>query len=169
MPQTPKRKKKREQLFYFFFVFFSKLYSLCRAFVSLSLARREHASKSSALHYAVRRNDVQFIEALTKFSPNLEVLDGAGRTALVIAAQENFNECFKVLLKAGSDINAKLPYHPHDPLCTYFSRKGLVKNLALCLEYGAKDVLNANGERCAIYFDLASSCSFCPARPRRCV
>ncbi|GMI38711.1 hypothetical protein TrCOL_g8616 [Triparma columacea] len=118
---------------------------------------RDYASKSSAMHFAVRRNDLQLVEALLKFQPDLNLMDGSGKTPLLIAAEMNFNHLFFVLLKAGCDVNCTFPQHPKDPLVSYFGRKGLTNNVKICVEYGAKDLPNGEGRSC---LDLASANDF---------
>ncbi|GMI06700.1 hypothetical protein TrRE_jg6413 [Triparma retinervis] len=115
---------------------------------------KDYASKSSALHYAVRRNDMQLVEALLKFQPDLNLQDGSGRTPLLIAAELNYNHLLGLLLKAGCDVNCKFPQHPNDPLVSYFGRKGLANNVKICIEFGAKDLANGEGKSC---LDLASA------------
>ena len=114
---------------------------------------RDNISNSSALHFAVRRNDMQLLEALLKFQPDLNLPDGSGRTPLAIAAELNYNHLLKVLLKAGSDVDCRFPDFPRDPLVSFFARRGL-REVKVCVEYGAKDVLNDENKSS---LDLASA------------
>ena len=101
--------------------------------------------KLAAVHHAVIRNDVAFIEALVKFKADLDVKDGAGRAPVVIAAYEGYNECLELLLKAGASVDAVFPGPRKEPLVCHFARRGLAKSVILCIRYDAKDVPDAEG------------------------
>ena len=77
----------------------------------------------AAIHHAVIRNDIAFIEVLVKFKADLDVKDGAGRAPVVIAAHEGYNECLELLLKAGASVDAVFPGPRREPLICHFARR----------------------------------------------
>ncbi|GMH78672.1 hypothetical protein TL16_g07896 [Triparma laevis f. inornata] len=103
-------------------------------------------NKYGALHYAVKKNDTVFLEALIKFGPDLDLKDGAGRTAVIIAAGENYNDCLEMLLKAGASVDARFPNKPRGSLLNFYSKRGLARQVTMCIQYEAKDVVNDDGE-----------------------
>lgn len=132
-------------------------------------------NRYGAIHYAVKRNDTVFLEALIKFGPDLNLMDGAGRTPVIIAAEENFNEvrglgtapflppwifncpssltyyfpktqCLEMLLKAGASADSRFPNKPRDSLLNFYSRRGLARQVTMCVQYDAKDVMNDDGD-----------------------
>ncbi|KAL7932077.1 ankyrin repeat-containing domain protein [Trichoderma chlorosporum] len=62
---------------------------------------------SSPLHWAAKRDRIDYIRSLIKFDARLDARDSSYKTPLHSAAEENADDAVKVLLHKGSDINAK--------------------------------------------------------------
>lgn len=63
-------------------------------------------SQSNLLE-AVSENDIQLVREILSSKPDLEIKDKNDRTALMIAAYNNYNKIAELLIDAGADVNAQ--------------------------------------------------------------
>jgi len=64
----------------------------------------QDSTKSTAVHHAVRRNDLPLLESLLRHSPDLSLVNSSGLTPTFLAATMSHNACLKTLVKAGASV-----------------------------------------------------------------
>ncbi|MDI2111966.1 ankyrin repeat domain-containing protein [Commensalibacter nepenthis] len=91
-------------------------------------------TQATPLHEAVRNHDVKKVMELVK-TEAIEARDGQGRTALMMATQQNHTKIAKILIFAGADVNAK--DNIQDTPYLLAGAQGYNDILKLTLEHGA--------------------------------
>lgn len=81
---------------------------------------------TSNLLEAVSKRDVKLVNTILSTEPDLEIKDGKGRTALMIATYNDDNEIAEMLISAGSNVNAQ-----DEKLNSPFLYAGASGNLAI--------------------------------------
>ena len=87
------------------------------------------------LHQAATANDTARIETLLKQGARVDVRDGAGRTALLVATHANAIEAARLLIAYGADVNAR--DNIQDTPYLYAAAEGRLEILRLTLKAGA--------------------------------
>src|SRR5262247_189414 len=93
------------------------------------------ADGSTALEWAVRRDDVQMVDALIRAGANVRGANAFGVQPLAIAAEKGNADVLRLLLSAGADPNAGLS-EGETALMTA-ARAGKVDPIKVLLEHGA--------------------------------
>jgi len=94
------------------------------------------ADGSTALEWAVQRDDAQMVDALIKAGANVRHTNAFGVQPLAIAAEKANAEVLRLLLSAGADANAGLS-EGETALMTA-ARTGTIAPIQLLLDHGAK-------------------------------
>jgi ankyrin repeat protein len=91
---------------------------------------------SYPLHVAAQQNDVEVIEQLLlSGNIDIDVRDGRGATALLVATHRNNVEAARALIEAGADVNAK--DRINDSAYLYAGARGHLDILKMTLAHGA--------------------------------
>ena len=94
------------------------------------------SNKSAAtLLQAVDRREAELVAKILSAKPDLEIKDGKGRTALMIATYNEDNRIAEMLISAGSNVNAQDDMR-NSPFL-YAGASGYLPILRMCLANGA--------------------------------
>ena len=94
------------------------------------------ADGMTALHWAVRANDVATVQMLLRAGANVNAANRYGVTPLLLAAQNGDPTVVAALLKAGANPNSALP--EGETVLMTAARTGNVDGIKLLVEHGAK-------------------------------
>ncbi|KEG14357.1 putative ankyrin repeat family protein [Trypanosoma grayi] len=108
-----------------------------------SLINSVEAGGFSALHFAAFNGDLDMINMLLEFRPNLELKNYDGNTPLIMAAKMRQHKAIKLLVDAGADVNFRTPT---GGTAAHFSASmGHVDTVRYLVELGA-DIMHENCE-----------------------
>src|SRR5580765_1872260 len=103
------------------------------------------AGGSTALEWAVQRDDAKMVDALIRAGANVRAANAFGVQPVAIAAEKGNADVLRLLLSAGADPNAGLS--AGETALMTAARTGTVAPIQLLLEHGAKvDTRDARGQ-----------------------
>jgi ankyrin repeat protein len=111
---------------------------------------------TTALHLAVRSNDLPAVQRLLRSGANPSLANRYGITPLSLAAESASAEIFSALLKAGADVKALLP--GGQTILMTAARSGNVEAVKMLLDRGADaNVRESNNQETALMWAAAEN------------
>ena len=92
---------------------------------------------TTALHWAVRADDLPLVESLLKAGADVKAANRSGISATYLACENGSDKMLDLLLRSGADANGTFLLHEETPLMMC-SRVGNLSTVKMLLDKGAK-------------------------------